>query len=101
MPQLARVLTQEDMQRGAAASRMDLSAYLGIIDRIRTENGVGGDIGLGEGESKRTEKRRLSIAAKQSGMTLTWRKSQDGTLRFVLAEQGKAAPGSRARRKGK
>ena len=98
MPQLVKVLTEEDMQRGAATSRMDLSAYLGIIDRIRNEKGVGGDIELGQGESRRTEKRRLSIAAKQSGMKLTWRKSRDGALRFVLAEQGKDAPGSRRRR---
>ena len=34
MPQLAKVLTQDDMQRGNAASRMDLSAYADIIDRI-------------------------------------------------------------------
>jgi len=98
MPELVKVLTEEDMQRGAATSRMDLSAYLGIIDRIRNEKGVGGDIELGQGESRRTEKRRLSIAAKQSGMKLTWRKSRDGALRFVLAEQGKDAPGSRRRR---
>src|SRR5215208_2631593 len=95
MPQLSRVLTQEDMQCGASASRMDLTEYIGMIDRVRRENGVGGEVALGDDESRRAEKRRLSIAAKQSGMTLTWRKSPDGTLRFVLAEQGKEAPGSR------
>src|SRR5215208_1279235 len=98
MPQLSRVLTEEDMQRSASTTRMDLSEYLGMIDRIRGEKGVGGEIALGDGESKRTEKRRLSIAAKQQGLRLTWRKSADGTLRFVLAEQGKEAPGGRKRR---
>ena len=98
MPQLAKVLTQEDMSRGTTASRMDLAAYVDIIESIRNQDGVGGDVELQDGESKRTEKRRLSLAAKQAGAKLTWRKSQDGMLRFVLSEPGGAVPGGRPRR---
>ncbi len=98
MPQLTRVMSDEDLRRKDRASRMDLSAYTDMIEQVRTEGGVGGEIALTEGESKRTEKRRLSIAAKEAGTTLIWRKSQDGTLRFVLTEEGTPAPGSRTRR---
>ncbi len=98
MPQLAKVLTQEDMSRGTTTARMDLSAYVDIIESIRSQDGVGGEVELSDGESQRAEKRRLSLAAKQAGMNLTWRKSRDGTLRFVLSEPGGAVPGGRPRR---
>ncbi len=98
MPQLTRVMNEADLRRNDRASRMDLSAYTAMLEQVRTEGGVGGEIALAEGESKRTEKRRLSIAAKEAGTKLIWRTSQDGTLRFVLTEEGKPAPGSRTRR---
>ena len=97
MPELARVLTQEDLRRAEPSSRLDLSPYLTIIDEV-TSGGVGGVLTLEEGESQRAEKRRLSTAAKQRGYDLTWRKSQDGELRFVLARPGEARPGGRPRR---
>ena len=98
MPQLAKVLTHDDLHRGANAPRLDLSAYVDIIERIRGQDGVGGEVELGEGESQRAEKRRLSLAAKQVGMNLTWRTARDGTLRFVLAQPGEPRPGGRPRR---
>ena len=97
MPQLARVLTQDDLRRSDAGARMDLSAYVAIIEQVR-RGGVGGEVALGEGESQRTEKRRLSVAAKQLGLQLTWRKGGDNTLRFVLSEPGGDLPGGRRRR---
>lgn len=78
--------------------RMDLSPYLDIIESIRSEGGVGGEVTLQNDESKRAEKRRLSIAAKQLGTKVTWRKGEDGVLRFVLSEPGQPVPGGRARR---
>jgi hypothetical protein len=77
---------------------MDLSPYIDIIERIRSEGGVGGELILQEGESKRSEKRRLSVAAKQLGTKLTWRKADDGMLKFVLSEPGEPVPGARRRR---
>lgn len=98
MPSLTNVLQQEDLTRSGYSTRMDLSQYIDIIERIHSEGGVGGEIALQDGESKRSEKRRLSIAAKQQGMKLTWRKADDGTLKFVLNKPGEPVPGSRARR---
>jgi hypothetical protein len=98
VPSLTKVLQQEDMARGAHVMRMDLSPYIDIIESIRTDGGVGGEVTLQDNESKRAEKRRLSIAAKQVGTKLTWRKADDGTLRFVLSEPGQPTPGGRARR---
>lgn len=97
MPELVTVLTPESFQRERAAGP-DLAPYRAIINQVREEGGVGGVIKLEEGESQRTEKRRMSVVAKQEGYDLTWRTSPPGTLRFVLARPGEPAPGSRPRR---
>jgi hypothetical protein len=98
MPELAKVLTTEDLSRRSAVSRLDLSAYLSLIDAVRRQRGVGGEVTLNEGESQRTEKRRLSLAAKEQGYRLVWRRAPPGQLRFVLAEEGQPVPGGRPRR---
>ncbi len=98
MPQLNKVLTESDLASARAPAAMDLTPYLGIIDDVRRQGGVGGVLTLALGESQRTEKRRLSLAAKQRGYHLTWRKSPPGELRFVLSHPGQAAPGGRRRR---
>ena len=98
MPQLARVLREEDLRGGTNTSRMDLTPYIGLLEAVRSQDGLGGLLTLDEGESQRTEKRRLSIAAKQQGYRLQWRKSGSGELRFVLAQDGQPMPGSRKRR---
>ena len=61
---------------------------------------VAGDgvLTLGADESQRREKRRLSIAARQLGVQLTWRSASPGRLRFVLSDAGQPVPGSRPRR---
>ena len=53
---------------------------------------------LDEGETQRTVKRRMSIAAKERGYQLIWRKAPEGQLRFVLAAPGEASPDGRRRR---
>ncbi len=98
MPQLARVLREDDLRGGGQTSRMDLTPYIGLLETVRAQEGLGGMLTLDEGESQRTEKRRLSIAAKQQGYKLQWRKAGPGELRFVLAEDGQPMPGSRKRR---
>ena len=97
MPQLTKVITEEELSRRQTSGGLDLSAYMGIIDNIREQGGVGGNLSLSEDENQRTEKRRMSVAAKERGLTLVWRKAPEGQLRFVLAEEGKPAPGSRRR----
>ena len=69
-----------------------------IIDTVRQQGGIGGMVTLGADEKQRTEKRRLSLAAKEQGYDLTWRRSEPDQLRFVLAAPGQPAPGSRRRR---
>ncbi len=69
-----------------------------IIDTLREHGGVGGVLRLDEGESQRTVKRRMSIAARDRGYQLTWRTAPAGQLRFVLAEPGQPRPGGRSRR---
>src|SRR6266508_4804368 len=98
MPELTKVLTTEDLQRHGGIGALDLSPYLAIIAGVREQGGVGGVLTLGEDESQRTEKRRMTLAAKQLGLELTWRSSTPGQLRFVLSEEGQPAPGSRPRR---
>ena len=97
MPELAKVLSEEDLSRSRAPTPLDLQAYVSIIDSVREQGGVGGLILLSEGESQRTEKRRLSLAAKQEGYDLTWRKAPTGQLRFVLSRPGERVPGGRER----
>jgi hypothetical protein len=98
LPSLTNVLQQEDLTRSGYATRMDLSPYIDIIERIRSEGGVGGELTLQDSENQRVEKRRLTVAAKQVGTKLTWRKADDGMLKFVLSEPGELVPGGRARR---
>ena len=96
MPQLARVLTHEDLRRAAPGSQVDLAPYLSIVDEV-AGGGVGGELTLEEGESQRSAKRRMSLAAKERGYDLTWRKSHGDELRFVLARPGEPRPGGRPR----
>lgn len=98
MPELARVLAESDLASSRGQSRMDLTPYFGIIDEVAQQGGVGGEVALLSDESQRTEKRRLSIAAKQRDMKLTWRKSREGMLRFVLTTPGSVPPDGRRRR---
>ena len=98
MPKLAKVLTDADLRAARARPVMDLTPYLEVIDSITRQGGVGGELVLSPDESQRTEKRRLSLAAKQRNLVLTWRKSSPGQLRFVLSAPGEQAPGGRRRR---
>jgi hypothetical protein len=99
MPKLVKVLTEADLRSARGQSRMDLTPYFEIIDQVAKEKGLGGEMALDNGESQRTEKRRLSIAAKQRDMRLTWRKPRDGVLRFVLSEPDATPPDARKRRR--
>src|SRR3712207_3673813 len=98
MPELTRVLSEEDLRARARTNQLDLSANMALLSTVREQQGAGGIVTLGEDEKQRTEKRRLSLAGKQQGYALTWRKADPGQLRFVLAEEGQPAPGSRTRR---
>ncbi len=95
MPNLDKVLREEDLKRGGAGGGgLDLTPYLAMIAAVRAEGGVGGLITLEEGERQRTEKRRMSVAAKDQGYTLVWRTAPERRLRFVLATPGEPIPAS-------
>lgn len=99
VPQLDRILKEEDLKTQRTPAGLDLAHYLEIIDAIRDQGGVGGEVTLGADESQRTEKGRLTRAAKLRGSKLTWRKSMGNTLRFVLSSPGTPPPDGRRRRK--
>jgi hypothetical protein len=99
VPQLVRILKEEDLRSQRAPTGLDLGRYLEIIDAIVEQGGVGGEITLQEGEAQRTEKGRLTRAAKQRGLKLTWRKPRNGVLRFVLSSLGAPPPDGRRRRR--
>ena len=40
MPQLARVLQEEDLRGGTHASRMDLTPYIGLLETVRSQDGL-------------------------------------------------------------
>ena len=98
MPELTRVITAEQLAGRAPTGGVELGPYFEILEAVQEQGGVGAEVTLAEGENQRTEKRRLSVAAKHQGYELTWRKSSPGTLRFVLSREGQAVPGARKRR---
>jgi hypothetical protein len=95
MPTLSRILTEADFQRKPYGAALDLTAYIDLLESVSRDGGVGAVVTLSEGEEQRTEKRRLSVAAKRQGYQLKWRTAQPGTLRFVLAPEGQELAGSR------
>lgn len=98
MPTISKVLTQEELKAEKPRATMDLAPYKKIITAVTSKGGVGASVKLGPDESQRTEKRRLSIAAKEKGYILVWRKSNDGHLRFVLHREGEPVPGGRKKK---
>jgi hypothetical protein len=97
MPQLTKVLTPDDLRGRTATQALDLSPYRDLLQTVLAE-GVGATVTLGPEEQQRTEKRRLSLAAKELGYQLVWRRAPADQLRFVLAKPGEPAPGGRRRR---
>ena len=61
---------------------VDLTEYIEFLRDITL--GEGGELVLGEGDTQRTVKRRLSRAATRLSRTIRWRRSENGTLRFEV-----------------
>jgi hypothetical protein len=97
MPTLTKVLTAADLVRRPPIYALDLTSYVDLLQTVLAD-GVGATLTLAPDERQRTEKRRLSLAAKELGYRLVWRKPSDGQLRFVLAKPGERTPGGRPRR---
>lgn len=84
MPRLDKVIQSAELRsKSSIGASYDTAAYREIIRTAST--GVGGVVALAPDENRRAEKRRLSVAAKELGHRLKWRKAADAdTLRFVL-----------------
>lgn len=61
---------------------LDLSEYLTYLGTLKT--GDWGAVTLAEGETSRVVKRRLTAAAKQKGMTIKYKKSEDNRIIFQV-----------------
>jgi hypothetical protein len=84
-----RRLSREEVQaiRGSNGQRtpIDLTEYQDFVRELVP--GEGGEIALGDGDSQRTIKRRLTRAAGQLKKRIRWRTSRgDGVIRFVVQE---------------
>ena len=101
MPIIAKLLTVEELKRAAPVSQQDLSEYISLLKQVADSGNAGADLSLGTGEDQRTEKRRLTLAAKAIDKVVVWRKAPKGTMRFVLTSKGEQAPGARAKRGSK
>lgn len=87
MPRLMTVLSADDMaaRKKVRTPKADiLVVQMHHLQDIISQNGLGADIELEEGEDQRTQKRRYTTAAKQLGRQLKWRSAPDGQLSFEL-----------------
>ena len=95
MPEWERELNPEDIERRAPTPKEgELKPYMAIIDNAKQTTIRGGVVKLLPEDKQRTVKRRLSVAARQQGFNLTWRKSPvEGRLLFVLTQGDETPPG--------
>jgi|DewCreStandDraft_1066081.scaffolds.fasta_scaffold00011_188 hypothetical protein len=79
-------LSEEEVQklRRRRSPTLDLSEYLAFLDTLGP--GDWGAVTLKEGETQRAVKRRLTMAAKQKGWQLRYRRSPDGRIVFEVRE---------------
>jgi hypothetical protein len=75
---------------------LDLGPYLRLLESVLAQGGVGGVLELGPDEWRRTEKYRLSLAARRLGLRLAWQGRDRDALGFVLLR-----PGMEARTQGR
>ncbi len=60
----------------------DLSAYSSYLDSLKP--GDWGAVSLEHGETQRAIKRRLTMASKQKGMSLRYKKGDEGRIVFEV-----------------
>jgi hypothetical protein len=83
MPQFGKFSKQEIEEiKKRRRPGIDLSEYLNYLGTLKT--GDWGYVDVGEGESPRAIKRRITQAAKEKGMTLRYKPSQDNRIIFEV-----------------
>lgn len=83
MPQFGKLSAAEVEQlKKRRAPRIDLSEYLHYLDTLKS--GEWGYVDIGEGESPRGIKRRLTQAAKEKGVNLRYKRSEANRIIFEV-----------------
>jgi type IV secretory pathway VirB4 component len=76
-------LSKEEVERITQRKpRIDISEYVNYLETLNP--GEWGAVTLEEGETGRAIKRRLTIAAKQLGKNLRYRRSEDNRIIFTV-----------------
>jgi len=82
VPTFRRLSAEELSTSNRHRTHVDLTPYLDFLREI--DSGEGGELAVGEGESQRAEKRRLTTAAKQLNRTIRYRRGSKDLIRFEL-----------------
>lgn len=83
MPRFQKLSAAEvESLRRRRVSKQDLSDYLTFLDTF--QSGEWGSVSLQEGESQRAIKRRLTVAAKQQGKQIRYKKGEEGRIVFEV-----------------
>ena len=96
MPRFDRVPLGEAKMKTASGKRAQIIAeYVRYIEQL--EAGEAGRLQAGEGETIATIRRRLGAAARQSGRSLTIRRTGDGVYFWEAETRRRRRGGSRAK----
>jgi hypothetical protein len=95
MPKLVASRGAEELRKQGRASNVDLGFYTNELEELQREGKVEGTWELVKDEKQRVEKRRFTLAARQLGLEIAWKKAGDREIRLVLAPEGEPLPGSR------
>jgi hypothetical protein len=87
MPQFRRLSAEEVAQmRARRRGSVDLAEYSSFVRGLAV--GEGGEVTLSDGEQKRTVKRRLTRAARQTSRDVRYRRSEGNLIRFEIRGLG-------------
>jgi len=86
--QLQQTLSHAEVASAQRTTKtaVDLTPYLQVIDQLLDTGNPGAVIGLDEGDDEKAIRRGLTAAAKMRSQDLRYRRSTEGTLKFVLSE---------------
>jgi hypothetical protein len=83
MPKFEKLTASEvERLKKRRNATQDLSAYLSYLDTLKS--GDWGALTLEQGETQRAIKRRLTMASKQKGIILRYKKGDEGRIIFEV-----------------
>jgi hypothetical protein len=95
MPKLIASRGPEELRKQARTLHVDLSFYLNELQELQREGKVEGTWELLKDEKQRMEKRYFTMAARELGLGIAWKKAGEREIRLVVAPAGEPLPGSR------